>query len=50
MAYVNVDLTLPIALLVGAIVGVMVVRTVMLRGEARAKERTKRLLARHGLA
>ncbi len=50
MNSLDVDLTLPIALLVSAIAGVIVVRMLVARGESVARERTRQLLERHRLA
>lgn len=48
MGYLDIDFTAPIALLVGAIAGVMIVRMTVARGDRLAKERTQRLLRDHG--
>ena len=47
MTNLDLDLTIPIALLVSAIVGVMVVRFLMERGDRRAAARTKRIVEQH---
>lgn len=49
MAHLDVDLSIPIALLVASIVGVLLVRHAISRGERRAKERTRRLIERYGI-
>ena len=49
MAFLDVDLTLPIALLFSALAGVVAVRSLVGRGERRAAARTIALLQRHGL-
>ena len=48
MAYLDIDFTIPIALLAGAIVAVLLVRQFTQYGERRAKERTRALIERHG--
>jgi hypothetical protein len=48
VAYVHIDFAIPIGLLGASIVGVMLVRLAAARGERAAKERTRRLIERHG--
>lgn len=48
MSYVNIDFAVPIALLVASIVGVMLVRVAVARGERAARVRTERLIERFG--
>jgi heme exporter protein D len=50
MAYLDIDFVIPIALLAASIVGVVVVRTAILRGERIARERTQKLIERHGMS
>ena len=45
MDYLDLDFTVPIALLGGAILAVVIVRQATLYGAKRARDRTKRLLA-----
>jgi len=47
MSNLQLDFTLPIALLVSAILGVVLVRWLMIHGERRAAARTQRLLREH---
>ena len=47
MTNLDLDLTIPIALLVSAILGVMVVRFLLGRGDRRAAARTKRIVEQH---
>ncbi|HJL14337.1 MAG TPA: hypothetical protein RMH99_01705 [Sandaracinaceae bacterium LLY-WYZ-13_1] len=47
MAYLDIDFSIPIALLVAAILGVVLVRHAVSRGERHARERTRRLIERH---
>lgn len=49
MAYLDLDLTVPMVLLASAIAGVIVVRYAVARGDAQAKDKTRRLLREHGL-
>jgi len=47
MGHLDIDFTLPIALLFGAIAAVVLVRMTVARGDRWAKERTQRLLLEH---
>jgi len=49
MAHLDVDFTIPIALLVSSLIGVVLVRLAVQRGERAAKARTRRLIQRHGM-
>lgn len=49
MAHLDVDFTLPIALLVSSLIAVVLVRLAVQRGEKAAEARTRRLIRRHGM-
>lgn len=48
MAHLDLDFTAPIALLVGALVAVWIVRAAVAHGDRRAAARARRLLREHG--
>ena len=50
MAYLDIDFVIPIALLAASIVGVVLVRMAILRGEKVARDRTQKLIERHGMS
>ncbi|MCB9591439.1 MAG: hypothetical protein H6719_01795 [Sandaracinaceae bacterium] len=47
MAHLDLDFTIPIVLLVSALVGVILVRSLSAHGDKRAAARTQRLLREH---
>lgn len=47
MAHLELDFTVPIVLLVGALVAVLLVRMLTTHGDKRAATRTQRLLREH---
>lgn len=47
MGHLEIDYALPVALLVGSLVGALVHRFIAARGLAAARRRTARLLAEH---
>jgi len=49
MAYLDVDFSIPIALSIASIVGVVFVRLAVSLGEKRAEDRTRRLIEENGL-
>ncbi|MCZ7682150.1 MAG: hypothetical protein M5U28_26505 [Sandaracinaceae bacterium] len=48
MRYVDIDFAIPIALLIGSLVGVLLLRAAAARGVRAAKARTERLIEEHG--
>jgi len=48
MGHLDIDFTLPIILLLGAILGVVIVRMSVARGDRLARERTQKLIRDHG--